>query len=180
MDAILRQSVPSSISLDNVIWKHYFKLSQASLGQIIISFCNILKVQPKNQYEINLYENLKPLVHQLVNNYNTILVYTNKNEHDIKYYNLIVNLPKTVSINEEQHGQIILGHAKIGCLIQAAKQRIEFIIGRDIPDVYKQDQNLSELFLQLQKDMRKFKDDMIEFEKAFVLAINLAHRCKFD
>jgi len=170
----------SPITLESVIWKFNFTLSRASIGQIMVSFQNILKVRPKNTYESILYDQLIPATQKLINKYSIILSYQNKNEYNVKYYNLIVNLPNNISINDEEHGQIKLGHAKVGALIHALKQRIEFIIRRDMPELYKQDINLCDEFTKLQKNMIEFKQSVIEFENEFVQAINSAHKAKFN
>ena len=181
--AIDQNSIPKQendsnyqLSLDSVKWNRNYSLSRASIGQIMRSFNNILSVNPKNIYEETLYKHLKPEVQKLMDDYNQLLLCDNAYNFNVRYYNLIVNMPKDVSIYNQEHGNIRLGNPKIGALIKASKQRIDFIINREIPYICKQDQNIHIEFIKLQQDMIKFKETLINFEKQFVLAIDKAHK----
>ena len=143
----------NSLSLTMVDWKSYYVLSKASIGQIMVCFSKILNVMPKNVYEIKLYEKLKPATEKLLNEFNKLLIYNDAKDKDIRYYNLIVNLPKNISINDAENGLVILKSAKIGLLIKAIKQRISFIIEREIPERYLTDQELLQGFNNLRSNM---------------------------
>lgn len=164
------------LTLDRVRWNRNYTLSRASIGQIMKSFNNILSVHPKNIYEETLYKHLKPEVQKLVDSYNQLLLCKDAYNFNVRYYNLIVNMPKDVSIYNQEHGQIRLGNPKIGALIKASKQRIDFITDREVPSICKQDQNIHIEFVKLQQDMIKFKETLINFEKQFVQAIDKAHK----
>ena len=130
------------LNLKMVDHKPYYILAHASIGQIMVSFQNILSVKSKNEYEEKLYAILIPEIKKLVNEYNEMLSFTNHNEMQVRYYNLITNFPKAVSIYEKEHSKVTMGNPKIGALIKAIKQRLDFIITREIPELYKLNENL--------------------------------------
>jgi len=177
------QSIESSeitqsfdLSLNQVLWKPHFTLSSASISQIITSFNNILKVNPKNQYEITLYQHLKPAIEKLVNEYNDILKCNNLKEQQVKYYNLIVSMPFGVSVYDEEHGRILMRNAKIGALVKAAKQRLIFIQERYTPVIYINDMETLQEFDNMKLQIGNFNIVLNQFEKDFVFAINEAHK----
>lgn len=164
------------LSLDQVNWKSHYKLHKASLGQIIASFRNILKAEPKNKYEITLYYRLKPAVEILIDIYNEILKCDSLKEHDVKYFNLIYDMPKLVEVYPGEHGDIRLRKPKIGALIKASKQRIKFIMEREIPGKYFGDDESIQEFNNLKSQMKDFESIILDFEAEFILAINEAHQ----
>ncbi len=164
------------LNLSQVMWKPHFILSGASISQIITSFSNILRVNPKNQYEITLYRHLKPAIVKLVNAYNNILKCNTLKEQQVKYYNLIVSMPFGVSVYDEEHGVIMLRNAKIGALVKAAKQRLMFIQERDIPMIYTNDPEILREFNNMKSQIGNFNIILNQFEKDFVFAINEAHK----
>lgn len=164
------------ITLDMVKWDSRFKLSRASIGQIMKSFMNILNTKEKNVYEETLYKIIKPEIKLMLDHYNKLLEYHNIFDFNVKYYNLIVNMPGNVSVQEEDHGKVFLGNPKIGKLIQAAKQRTEFIINREVPMVCKSDPGIHIEFVKLQQNMVEFRETIINFEKKFIQAIDKAHK----
>ncbi|QKF94260.1 hypothetical protein QKU48_gp0802 [Fadolivirus algeromassiliense] len=172
------QNANSELTLDMVNWKPFYSLSRASLGQIMVSFKNILKVAPKNTYETALYSRLKPAVEGLLECYNDILKFNSPVERDVKYYNLIVNLPHGVSENEQHHGSIQMRNAKIGKLIEAAKQRIQFIETRETPVMYTTNQNYLQEFNKMKNQLNDLKDTLDDFEEEFVEAVDQAHKAQ--
>lgn len=173
----MQSSQSLDLHLSQVIWRPNFVLSTASIGQIIISFNNVLKVNPKNQYEITLYQHLKPEIKKLVDEYNNILKCTNLKEQQVKYYNLIVPLPFGVNVYDE-HSEIMLRNAKIGALIKAAKQRIQFIQDRETPVIYVNDPETLQEFINMKLQIKEFSNSLNQFEKTFVFAINEAHKMR--
>jgi len=158
-------------TLDMITIESYYCLSRASLGQIIKTLLNILNNIPKNTYEKNLYSRLKPAIEYLVGYYTDILKYSNNIEKDVKYYNLIVNLPKSISVNEIEHGNIKLKYAPIGKLIVAAKQRLEFIETREIPKLYIDNELYLKEFIKMKKQLVNFTYALKDFEYEFVDAV---------
>lgn len=176
MEAVL--NVSYDLNLDQVNWKPNYNLSKASIAQIIVSFKNILKVNPKNHYETALYSKLKPEVEKLLSTYNEILKCKNVKEQSVKYYNLIVPLPNNVAIYPEEHGSVMMKNARIGSLIKAAKQRIEFIENRETPAIYITDPELIQEFNNMKLRMKELSQVLTCFEKSFVLAIDSAHKAQ--
>ncbi|ARF09573.1 hypothetical protein Indivirus_1_196 [Indivirus ILV1] len=155
-------------------FKPYYYLSKASIGQIMICFQNILSVIPKSEYESKLYSVIIPEINQLVQQYNNMLVFKNYPEMLVRYYSLLTKLPSNISIYKEEHNYIQLKNPKIGALIKAAKQRLYFVITREVPDIYKINSSLSNEFNNLKDDCQKFYESMINFEKIFIQAVRNA------
>ena len=170
------QQSNNELDLLMVDWKPYYILSKASIGQIMMCFTKILNVVPKNTYELKLYEYLKPSTTTLISEFKKLLIYDNDIERDILFYNLIINLPKTVSVNDEEDGLIKLRSAKIGYLIKAIKQRIKFIQERDIPQRYVNNLEQLEKFNSLRSNINNFNSMVCIYESEFIVAIDQAHR----
>lgn len=164
------------LTLNLVPWKPTFILSKSSIGQIMLSFSNILRVKPKNKYETTLYKYLKPAVETLVNAYSDMLKCSNVKEQQVKYYNLINVMPLGVTIFPETHDLIMMKNAKIGELIKAAKQRLNFILERDTPVIYVNDEEALEEFNNMKLQINNFIVILDNFEKEFMASINKAHK----
>lgn len=174
----VREGGNNILSLGSVDWKPNYVLSRASIGQIMVCFSKILYVVPKNIYEDKLYEKLKPLTEHLLNDFKNLLTYTGDKDRDVKFYNLLINMPINVSVNDREDGLIKLKYAKIGSLIKAAKQRIKFIIERDAPERYLGDQELLQEFNNLKSRIKNFLDTMNDYEAEFINAIDSAHKAQ--
>jgi hypothetical protein len=164
------------LSINQINWNPNYILSKASIGQIIVSFKNILKVREKNNYEHKLYSRLKPAVQYLIDKYSDILICNSLKEYQVKYYNLIVNMPNHVSIYPDEHNMIYMRNAKIGQLIKAAKQRIRFIIYRDTPEIYLNDEETKNEWENLKIQMDNFYNEIFHFENEFLISIDEAHK----
>jgi hypothetical protein len=179
MDTITNPEIKEyALSLNMVDWKANYVLSKASIGQIMVCFSNILKVIPKNVYEIKLYEKLKPAIEKLLSEFNKMLMYKEVKDRDVKFYNLIVNMPNNVSINDVEAGSIVLKSAKIGALIKAMKQRINFIKDREFPQRYLEDQELLQEFHNLRMVINNYLNAVNDFESEFISAIDGAHKAQ--
>lgn len=166
--------------LESVNWQPHYRLSKASIGQIMITFESILK-KMKAKTELNIYEQtlnsrVIPKMESIVDQFKKIL---SNSDNDFKkqviFYNLIVDLPKGVMIDNDKHGKIFLKHANIGGLLEAARQRLSFILEREIPEIYKTDPNLDAAFYCLRVELAIFLNEVIDFEDYFMESIKLAH-----
>lgn len=184
--SIIGDDIPSEdciseliLDLDQVNWNSNYILSKASLGQIMVSFRNILKVNPKNLYETTLYGNLKPAIKSLLDVYCNILNCKNLKEYNVKYYNLIGNMPSSVSELHDEHGCIRMKNAKISALIKASKQRTDFIIQRETPLMYLDDSEYLIEFTNMKMQLANiFVKQLLEFETDFIFAIDEAHKAQ--
>jgi len=172
----MEQSNEIKLNLQMVNYKPYFILAHASIGQIIVCFQNIMGCQAKNVYEEKLYAIIMPEIQILLDEYNEMLSSNSYEEMQVKYYNLLIDLPKGVSINQKEHSKIKMNNVKIGSLIQATKQRLEFIITRPTPTIYQYNENLLKEFNKLQNDSKLFLDSIINFEHVFVNAIRTCYK----
>ena len=166
-NTIAEQNQDLQMHLGMVDFKLHYVLSKASIGQIMVCFQNVLKIKPKNQYEEKLYAIIIPEITKLVDQYNEMLFVESYSEMIVRYYNLLINLPIGTSINDEEHGKIKMKNPKIGFLIQAAKQRLRFLLDREIPEIYKINNSLLDEFNILRDDVTVFYNNMVRFEKIF-------------
>lgn len=166
------------LSIAQVPWHYNYALSNASIGQILCCFGNILNLQPKKVYEEKLYEYLKPNIQSLLADFDNILYCQDQDEIDVKYYNLLSYLPNSVHIFPEEHGQLKLGKPRIGALIKALKQRIEFVLDRETPKMYLSNQNMLNGFLKMKIQLKKFLNDVRQFEQEFIWTVNEAHKAQ--
>ena len=169
------------LSLDNVDWKGHYVLARASIGQIIRTLQNVKihaekKKSSVKPYEMTLNVGLCDIISDLLDNYEKMLCFESDIERDIAFFNIIVNLPKDIVINAEKHGQIYLNRANIGNLIQAMRQRVDFILNRDIPDRYTDDPEQLTVFNSLKEKLLNFKNDIDTFEQDFIDIIDKAHK----
>jgi len=153
--------------LGMVEYKPHYVLAKASIGQIMISFQNILNVKPKNEYEENLYSIIIPEIKKLIEQYEQILQVKTYSEMVVVYYNLLVKLPEKTIVYNEEHGRTKMKNPKIGSLIKASKQRLHFIITRETPNIYKDNSELSTEFEKLRRQCRLLYDNIVKFEKIF-------------
>ena len=163
------------------IWKPQYKLSRASIIQIILTFLNIRnrpKINDKiNVYQTNLDEQLVPLIDELLDCFKKCLVWNDYIGEQVIIYNLLSFLPKNVFIIIEGYDEK-LKYANIGNLIKALKQRIKFIIDRPMPKIYidSNDDKYRESFLHLQKMIKSFLEDVEYFEESFIKANDKSHK----
>ncbi len=162
------------LCLGMVDFKPNYYLSKASIGQIMVCFQNVLSVKSKSNYETRLYSAILPEINKLVQQYNGMLTFKNYPEMIVRYYNLLNKLPPNVTVYKEEHGTIQMKNPKIGALIKAAKQRLQFIITREMPDIYRINSELSKEFNNLKSDCQNLYDNMVQFEELFVKAVRSA------
>ena len=165
-----------NLNLGLVDWHPYYLLSKGSLGQIMVSFSKIKSTNPKNIYERSLYQKLNIIIKGLVDRYDEMLQCNSEEEKNVKFHNLIVNLPRGISIYNDIHGNIKLGYAKIGQLIYATYQRIDYILERETPTIYENDALLLEEFNKMKNELSIFRAEFELFETSFVEYINEARQ----
>lgn len=162
----------NTFDIYNVDWKPYYRLSQASIGQIIRTFINIY-----DKLENSKNVKLRDLLYNLILKYTDILYINDYVEQNVIYYNLIVNLPKGMNIQKNKYGYIKLGNAKINLLIECIKQRINFIINRKVPIPKNLDSNINiddyiNQFNKLKTSMINYLQVVNEFETEYYKLLN--------
>jgi hypothetical protein len=158
-------------------WKGYFTLDKASLGQIMKTFEQI-KIVPKNKYETILSAELKIIIEDLIKSFDETLIYNNDVEKQVFQYNLLGQLPHGLSIDTEEHGKIKLKTANIGNLVKATCQRINFILTRETPLMYKDKEDYMNAFNKMKDNMNTFLQKVKTFETNFVKAVDKSHKSK--
>ena len=178
VNTVSNVSIKFDLSLDMVAFEYNCPVSQASIGQIIKSLNNVVNLHAKNIYEITLYSKFNSIIPQFIDEYNKLLKCSNQLEYIVKYYILIVKLPYGVEIPINNHNNIRLGKPRVGELIKAARQRIDFIIEREMPIVYQTFEPYRHEYLKMIEQLKDFLVKLDEFEKDFVNAIDLAHKAQ--
>jgi hypothetical protein len=112
-------------TINNIMWEPYFFLAKASIGQL---FVTLIKIQD----ELEEPNPVLTILQQLTAKYLEILKAETFPAKNVKFFNLIVNLPKGVSIElyKQKHR---LGTVPIINVIESIKNRIIFIINRELP-----------------------------------------------
>lgn len=162
---------------NNVNWKPNYVLSQSSLGQIMETIARI-RMNPKNIYEETLYNKLGPIRIVFVSQFDQMLITNSYVESQVILHNLLGNLPKGTKIFPQNHDKITLGRAKIGNLLQALYQRVDFILTRDPPTFYEKNTSYLVAFNEMRKKLTVFRQDIKKFEEGFVDAIDGAHKAQ--
>lgn len=165
------------LNMDEIDWHPLYKLNKASLGQIMQTFVQI-NFNPKNNYEKIINKTLKIIIPKLIESFKNIIIFENESEKQVYYYNLLGNLPQGMKINIEKHKNIFLKKANIGNLILALRQRITFILTRNVPKMYKENLNYLNAFNKMKKNLNNFLSIIENFEDEFVNSIDEAHKIK--
>lgn len=162
-------------NISNVFWEPYYVLSKASIGQIIYT---LLYVQDPTSY---MHRKINPIVLQKIREitdfYQSKLVKTTLVDKNVTFYNLIVDLPRSINVDDEIHGKVRLSHARVGQLVYALKTRIDFILNRPVPQINfkdcdtdgsNEDYNVyKQSFNNMQKDMAELMKLVLDFEQFY-------------
>lgn len=169
------------ISLDMIRIEKYYRVSKSSLPQLLVRLKMVNIDNPKNSYEFMFNKLYRQRVQIVINEYNKVLKYRTSVEYYIKVYNLFGRLPKNIIIETFMKGSDKLFQSRVGDLITAIKQRIEFIIDRNVPQVYylwdyNEELNYVEEFNKMQNELTKFWYTIDKFEKDFKEIIYVSKR----
>jgi len=167
-----------NLSLDMVTINHRYRLDRASIGQIMKRISNLGIKNPKNEYQKTLDGFFSTEVPKLVNSYNELLKCSSQEEHVVKEFNLLGELPRKMSLDTEIKKSSFLFKASMGDMFAALKQRIKFIVDREIPKFYETNEKYKEEFINMQKQISEFRSSVDEFENNFVDTIDKAMKSK--
>ena len=175
MDNINHTRLGNKLGLQCVRWNPFIILSKASLGHLMVNFGNLLVLQPKNTYQTILYKNIHPFIVKILDTFTEMLSFKTEQEKNVKLYNVLGELPHEVFINHCTDGRIYLCNLRIGKLISTTKQRVEYIINRNVPSRYIGDEILTDEFIKVRTSMKKLMLALNEFEIGFVESLNKAN-----
>jgi hypothetical protein len=168
-------------SLNFLIMNNYItfennqKLNRASFGQIMATIANVsINKKDLKPYEYYMKGWFNKNIPILILEYLKLLTWLSDKQWWVLYFNLIGNLPNKIHIYQEKHN-IMLKGANLGYLIEALKNRVNFIITRKIPIMYLNDQEYLTFFNNLRELLKIFLQKIIIFEQEFVNAIDNAH-----
>lgn len=170
-------SIIDSSVINQIYYNPYQPLCEAGIGQIIIRINKIQIMQPKVPYQIILNKWFSKNIPVLVELYLDILKKGESTEDKlIREYNLTHPLPEHVKVLPNKHKKI-MKNINMGNLIEGLKQRTVFIIQRNVPSFYTNDNEIN-AFVLLQKDMLAFYAFICYFEAEFIKVINIAHETR--
>ena len=161
-------NVEKYIELDTYRYEGKYLLCGASLAQIMIALRNgVERVKdPKNEYQRVLYPWLEKTSNEIVEEFKKLLYYTDQVDEDARRYNLGGRLPRPVIA--KYHNKVQLGLANFGPLINAAIQRTNYILNRNLPPRCNDDEAYRERFDNLRAQLPPFfkllNDANTEFE----------------
>lgn len=166
-----------TLSLEKVDYKGHYYLCKASLGQLIVAFSEIpqkrmFTKEDKNEYEKIMATWFGENIETMIAKYMELLEFENENtkEREVILHNLLWNLPKGITINQEEHN-IHMSSASVGKMIAALKQRLDFILTRDPPKMYENDGDYMEAFNKMKTRIQSFYEYLLTFEMAFAKAV---------
>ena len=165
------------ISLDEFKYEKYHVLSKSSLGQIMKAIRDTVNREWDNndEYQIVFKPWTEKEVPVLIEKFEKMLVCSNEekkfNNYDVdkdyntRYINLGGKMP--IEIKKGFHHKVKLHKGNMGPFIEAAFQRIQFILERDLPEFYAKNPSYFEYFEQLRKEVFFFRKALIDFKRSF-------------
>lgn len=149
-------------------------LCNASIGQIMLALSRVnIRKNNKNEYEKVLSRWFTVAIPAIVKKYVSLFYSKSSQDYDVRWYNLAGFLPKGINIFPKEHS-MLLSKANLGNLLKAINQRLNFILDREPPKMYLENETLLFWFRGLRTDLRLFEADIKKFNDAFVAIIDYA------
>lgn len=178
---IIMHDIQNGLKFEDIPYEYYYKLSRASLGQILRAILETLNREwdKENPYLVVIMTGFNKSIPKLIteakklfdiydDKKDPIYDYDIKKDYSTRYSNLAGrngSIPKEIIINNDNN--IRLGNSNMGPLINALFQRIKFIRERELPIYYINDPSYQPYFEKLKNNVHKFKLHLIEFQKSF-------------
>lgn len=158
-----------NLSLSFIKINKYHELDKSSLAEIMKRLDGIKIKHPKDQYQETMKKFFDTKKKQFIKFYENILQCETNEEYIVKYYNLLAPLPLNIinsgGIKTKIKKTNVLVKAAIYDMIQALKQRINYIIESKIPVMYEYNELYKKEYLKIKDDMKIFLQKLIKFEK---------------
>ena len=157
-------------SFDDIKLRESYIIIKSSLGELIkqVSLIQIIEKDNNNNYTKLLSEFFKTENKILIDSYKNIISKTN-------CYDLVSPLPRGVVIKQNVKSYITLNKAKLGDIIKAVYQRIDFISSRETPIFYLRTAELTQKYKNMQAEIINFKKSVQDYERKFVEICTKAH-----
>ena len=166
------------MSLDKVKIGRRHKVNRASIAQLVKRLSTSRIKNPKNIYQESLNEFFDAQNPKLAKAYNDILNCSNYEEYVVKEYNLLGDLPGKMAIDTSIQKSNLLFKAAVGDMINALKQRVKFIIEREIPVYYNSNEQFKKEFINMQEQIAEFSYEVNEYEENWIKANDTAQKAK--
>ncbi len=169
------------LSLDKVKIGRRHKVTRASIAQLVKRLSTSKITNPKNKYQESLNIFFESENSKLADRYNEILQCSSYDEMVVKEYNLLGDLPGKMEITEPCiQKSNTLSKASIGDMINALRQRIQFIINREIPLYYVINESYKTEFNNMQQQITEFENAVDEYEENWIEANDIAQKTKIS
>jgi hypothetical protein len=165
-----------NIDLNQFLFKGTYKLSSASVAQIMIGLGKTVErlEEPKNSYQEILYPYFSTQVPALTKSFKNLLNYGSEKERMTRFYNLGGKMTKGTKVKMKYHHNVNLGNGNFGPFIEAAIQRVEYILTRKTPLRYESDADFLSAFDKLKDDLKPFLEELKEAQKAYTEVVTKA------
>ncbi|AYV78343.1 MAG: hypothetical protein Edafosvirus10_18 [Edafosvirus sp.] len=157
------KTTKTPIDFNSINFRAYYKLSNASLWQIVMALQKILDNQNESSdfYQKMYKKWFNEHIPIIITEFKKLLNYTNgTDEKNVRLINLggDVDGKIPVSVFMNYHHKIQLGNSgKFGVFIDAIMQRIDFILTRDQPILYQTNELFSKYFETLRDELKEFQ-----------------------
>lgn len=185
------------LSVTNIPIEHGYVITKASIGQLMSRLFFLVQIgyqdtqlsaNSNSEYHNLIYKRciskfFSTRLNQFVQKYEDILKCENSWENAVKDYNIgSVGLPKGMIIPQKINGTNKLSRSKIGDIIQAVKQRADFIINREVPTIYdshEDHQYYRMYFVKMQDEIKQFWPEIESFESDWIRCIDKAKKAQY-
>jgi len=154
--------------INKIKFRPTYKLSNSALAQIMVAMQYILD-NDRTDKNSPLYKWACRNIPFISSKFEKLLTAEDPKDWDIRYFTLGCNgLPRNVSINMKgYHDKISLGRGNLGPFLDAAFDRINFILDREEYPPLCKDETYIPYFENLQKDVWIFRKHLINFQRSY-------------
>lgn len=162
-------------TFETIPFQSSWQLSKGSLGQIMKAFeytsdkCD----RPSNSYEEAMFRQLKVVIGKILEEFKKFLTFDSDRQRDVVWYTLC-------GYNGRISGQVILDGTRanvrydkvnFGPLLKGAMQRCQFILQRDVPEMYTKNLIMNTEFNNLREKLDPFHDLLKSLEKEWIAIV---------
>ena len=162
-------------TFETIPFQFSWQLSKGSLGQIMKAFEYTSEkcTSPSNSYEEVMFGRLKVLIDQVLEEFKKFLVYDSDQQRDVVWYTLCGyngRISGRVILNG-MHSNVRYEKANFGPLLKGAIQRCQFILQRDVPEMYTKNPIMSIAFNNLRATLDVFCTLLESLEKEWTTLV---------
>lgn len=150
----------TTLTIATIPYDDKYRLNQGSASQLVRGMTEMVArlTEPINEYQKELYPALRSIVAEFVEKYEQLLTTTNQTEYEISRYNLHgysgrVKMP--ISTRGVKYN-LVYKYANFGDYLKTVTQRLKFVIERQIPQRYSNNESELTAFTSLRQKVTDF------------------------